>query len=95
MNENKGLEALKELKDYAIITGRYTNHLDTIEKELKAKEESDKKLEIVKNKIIPLINFTMIKKSGEKTTYYTVGDNWNEDLYISQEEYDSLKERLL
>lgn len=28
------LEALKELKDYAIITGRYTNHLDAIEKDL-------------------------------------------------------------
>lgn len=51
-----------------------------------------KAVEIIKKKIISLTEFTMIKKSGDKNYYYTIGENGNEVLYLSQEEYIFLKE---
>lgn len=90
---NKGLEALQRIIE--TFYDKESEDIKCVEKELKEKEKTDEKLEIVKNKIIPLINFTMIKKSSEKNTYYTIGDNWNEDLYLSQDEFDLLKEALL
>lgn len=89
---SKGLESLEELK-YELCfkplrIEKTHQHINTIEKSLKA-------LEIVKDKIIPLTEFTMIKKLEDGNWYYTVGDNWNDDLYLSQEEYNILKEVLL
>lgn len=93
---NKGLDALKEYRSQQTGVNVYADeYLDIIEKALKEGEKNKQVLETIKKKIIPLITFTMIKKSGEKNFYYTVGDNWNEDLYLSQEEYDSLKEMFL
>ena len=98
---SKGLEALNEVAEQFVEafvlkeptrTEKINEMLGT--KQFKTIKNELKALEIIKEKIIPFTKFTMITKLGEKT-YYTVGDNLCNDLYLSQEEFDLIKEVLL
>lgn len=54
-----------------------------------------KVLEIIKEKVSPLLEFTAIKKAEDKdkdNTYYTINNNWDDTLYLTQAEFDLLKE---
>ena len=92
---NKGLEIIKKKKellnkqnqdDQSVIIWDF--ELDTIEKELKA-------LEIIKDK---RLDVTLLQDS-ENLDYYNIDvQNYYtvyEDMYLTQEEYDLLKEVLL
>lgn len=89
---SKGLEAFNRIKSYfhpkQLLTRELTlNDLDTIEKELKA-------LEIIKNKNVNVFGLHLSQP------YWNVND-YNElvklqhDRYLTQEEYDLLKEVLV
>ena len=54
-----------------------------------------KALEIIKEKVSPLLEFTVIKKDEDKDNpYYTINNNWDDTLYLTQVEFDLLKEVL-
>lgn len=100
----KGLEALKQLKDRAVhdeylyrqdtnrekaisFLNEIDNFVNAIEKELKA-------LEIIKEKQVNVLILKYSFISEEGVEYYNKYFG-NEDLHLTQEEYELLKEVLL
>ena len=100
--ESKGLEALKRNRNFVERyfvkqveeTGVYHkdmkdamfNDLSIIEQELKA-------LEIIKNKVWPMIGFEILT-DGKSKSYRVICDIYRMDKILTQQEYDLLKEVL-
>lgn len=67
------------------------------ERKIRIRQEKKlKALEVIKEKVSPLLEFTVIKKAEDKdNTYYTINNNWDDTLYLTQEEFDLVREILL
>lgn len=100
---SKGLEALKEIKSEPFSWEKLKDSLDTIENELKEYErlkedikkcdcwKEHKALEIIKKKDI---HKTMLSLTQSADEYNHFIDDVSEELQLTQEEYDLLKEVL-
>lgn len=92
---NKGLEALKDIRDTYIDSWYGFHRCEIIEKELKDKEKKDKFAEIIKKSIYVELNFEY-DEDTERWYVWVDCEGYQVSIFEGQgkEEYDLLKEVL-
>lgn len=85
---NKGLDALKEIVDFAI--GDFTNNESKYQKDLELIEQALKALEIIKNKVVLIDVIIESEDANDYNDFVSI----SKDRHLTEEEYALLKEKL-